>query len=472
MEHNARFINSIEAKRDIYTAMSDRIWELAETRFEERQSAALLCDHLEREGFFVERGIAGIETAFAATFGSGAPVIGILGEYDALSGMSQKPGLARQEPLIPNANGHGCGHHMLGVGAMAAAIALKEHLSESGLSGTIRFLGCPAEEGGSGKTFMAREHVFDGLDAALTWHPQAINSTMCCSMLANIQVLFQFYGVSAHAALAPHLGRSALDAVELMNVGVNYMREHIIPEARVHYAVTNTGGASPNIVQARADVLYLIRAPKLTDVRDIYARIVDVAKGAALMTGTRVEVRFDKAASNVVINETLSRLLQEKMTELGAPAAPPEESELAKALWETLNKAERDAAFRFISPSVAQQHQEPFAQWINPFMVMEEPLPASTDVGDVSWITPTAQFAAACFVMGTPEHSWQLVAQGKTRMAHNGMLYAAKVLALSAAELFEDKALLGQAREELQRRLKGKSYASPIPEDVLPGINK
>ena len=471
MINQERICGYVDFKRDQYVCAADRIWDFAETRFEETQSAALLCDILDKEGFQITRGVAGVPTAFKATYGQGKPVIGILGEYDALGRMSQAAGLARREPLSPEGNGHGCGHHLLGVGSLAGVVAVKAYLEDSGMPGTVCYLGCPAEEGGSGKAFMARAGVFDDLDAALTWHPEALNATMCASTLANIQVLFKFHGVSAHASFAPHLGRSALDAVELMNVGVNYLREHILPDARVHYAVTNAGGSAPNVVQARADVLYLIRAPKLNQVREIYARVCDVASGAALMTGTRVEVQFDKAVSNAVVNETLCRLLQENMAALEAPSLPESEAAFAAEIWNSLDKAEQASAARFMDPALLRAHPEArFVDWLNPFRVLSTPLPASTDVGDVSWVTPTAQFVTACFALGTAEHSWQLVAQGKTEMAHGGMLYAAKVLALTAAQLMDSPDLIARSKVEFNGRLNGETYVCPIPPEVKPAL--
>lgn len=459
----------VDNRKELFCEASDQIWEFAETRYEEYKSSALLCEILEKEGFLITKEVAGIKTAFQATYGEGKPVIAILGEYDALSSMSQKANITVQEAITPGGNGHGCGHHLLGVGSMAGAIAVKDYLKENDLSGTICYIGCPAEEGGSGKTIMAREHVFDDFDAALTWHPQSINSTMCCSMLANIQVCFKFYGTSSHAGLTPHLGRSALDAVELMNVGVNYLREHIIPDARVHYAVTNTGGIAPNVVQARADVLYLIRAPKLTQVREIYERIMNVAKGAALMTGTRVEVEFDKATSNVVINETLSRVLHDSLIDIGVPSPSVEQLDYAQQIWNTLDKQEQLGACKFLDPATVQINKDKkVADWINPFMVMEAALPGSTDVGDVSWITPTAQFVTSCYALGTGEHSWQMVTQGKSELAHEGMLYAGKVLALSAIRIMENPEIVVQAKEEFDKRLHGESYICPIPADVEP----
>ena len=309
----------ITSKKTMLNNLADDIWEYAETAFAEFKSAEALAKTLEDEGFSVTREVADIPTAFSASFGSGKPIIGILGEFDALSNLSQVANTTEKTPLIQGKAGHGCGHHLLGVGSLAAAIAVKEYLTQTGKSGTVIYYGCPGEEGGSGKAFMARDGVFDELDVAFCWHPSDANGIMAGSSLANIQVSYKFKGIAAHAAACPHLGRSALDAVELMNVGVNFLREHIIPEARVHYAITNTGGYSPNVVQPEAEVLYLIRAPKNQGAQEIYERVNKIAKGAALMTETELEIDFVKACSNLVPNTTLEKVLHKNMQELAYP---------------------------------------------------------------------------------------------------------------------------------------------------------
>ena len=279
---------------EIFTA-SDEIWGCAETAFTEEKSMKILCDVLKAEGFTVETGLADVKTAFKGTFGSGKPVIGILGEFDALSGLDQEAGATEKIVVHDGASGHGCGHNMLGTASLSAASGIKKYLEESGKPGTVIYFGCPGEEGGSGKSFMARDGVFDNLDFAVTWHPGDKNVVSVGSSLANYQIIYRFYGQASHAAACPELGRSALDAVELMNTGVQYLREHIIQEARIHYAITNTGGYSPNVVQPYSEVLYLIRAPKNSQVKEIYERVNDIARGAALMTGTKMELQFVKA---------------------------------------------------------------------------------------------------------------------------------------------------------------------------------
>ena len=291
-------LNAVSRKQDLVVEVSDRIFDFAETGFHEFETAKLYQQVLEKEGFAVEMGIAGMPTAFKATYGNGKPVVGFLAEYDALPELSQVGGCTERKPVCgENPDGHGCGHNMLGAASLSAALGLKRYLEETKKSGTVVYFGCPGEEGGSGKAFMAKDGAFSGLDAAITWHPGDLTRADTGSSLANYQVAYKFYGTSAHAGGAPHLGRSALDALELMNMGVQFLREHVVPEARIHYAITNTGGYSPNVVQAYAEALYLIRAPQRSQVEEIRARVDDVARGAALMTGTQVECRFVKACS-------------------------------------------------------------------------------------------------------------------------------------------------------------------------------
>ncbi|WP_188067129.1 M20 family metallopeptidase [Brevibacillus brevis] len=466
--HTKRIAEMIEKKRDAFIKVSDQIWAFAETRFEEYQSAELLAQTLEGEGFKVERGVGGIKTAFIGSFGSGNPVVAILGEFDALSGMSQKKGQTKEEPLVAGANGHGCGHNLLGTASLAAAIAVKEYMEENNMKGTVRYYGCPGEEGGSGKAFMARAGLFDDVDFALCWHPMGYNSIMSTDSLANYQIYFKFKGKSAHAAASPHLGRSALDAVELMNVGVNYLREHIIPEARVHYAITNSGGLSPNVVQPKAEVLYLIRAPKVDQVQEIYERVCKIAQGAALMTETDVEIVFDKACSNLVQNKLLEEVMYKNFQELGVPMQDEAELQLAKEMRATLSKQELATSEKQSSDMPAPD----MVTWLNPYDGSKIPLNGSTDVGDVSWITPTAQCTTACYVNGSTLHSWQWVSFGATSMAHKGMLHAGKVMASTAIDMLKKPELIEQAKAELKQRLGGQTYVCPIPEGVKPSAKK
>lgn len=470
----------IDEKQALFITASDKIWEFAETRFQEAQSADLLCRILSEEGFTVQREIGGLATAFMGSFGSGKPVIGILGEYDALSGLSQKALSFVKEAEHEGGNGHGCGHNLLGAGALAAAVAVKEYLLKNNLTGTIRFYGCPGEEGGSGKSFMVREGVFNDVDIALTWHPMTHNAVMSVTTLANFQVYFRFHGLSAHAAAAPHLGRSALDAVELMNIGVNYLREHIIQEARIHYAVTNSGGISPNVVQAEAEVLYLIRAPRLEEVAEIYERVCNIAKGAALMTDTRCEIVFDKACSNYIPNHTIEELLFKNFDETGSPVFNEQEREFAQKIQVTLAENDINNDLKMADLYMGGQdksildglREQELAGVLLPYAYSSALLSGSTDVGDVSFVVPTAQLCTACNAFGTPGHSWQTVAQGVSSIAHKGMLTAAKVLAKTAVDIFLQPEVAEEAKKELRKTLDGKAYVSPIPAGVMPSIKK
>lgn len=468
----------IDEKKQRWTKASDQIWNYAETKFQETRSSEMLRSLLTQEGFAVETGVADLPTAFVASFGSGAPVIAFLGEYDALSGLSQQDGIAEKIPLIEGGNGHGCGHHLLGVGSLAAAVATKEILKENKLPGTVRYYGCPGEEGGSGKAFMARAGVFGDVDAALTWHPLAHNAIWSTRFLGNYQVAFRFHGKSSHAASAPHVGRSALDAVELMNIGVNYLREHVVPDARMHYAITNSGGASPNVVPSEAEVLYLLRAPELAQVQDIYERVCSIAHGAALMTGTTHEVIFQKACSNYIPNNALETIMYRHLQQVALPALPENEQELAQQLHQTMTQEDLQNDLHMAELLLGGQHRELLpgirkqlvSDCVLPHVHAASLLPGSSDVGDVSWLVPTAQCSTACYVFGTPGHSWQMVAQGTSSLAHQGMLTAAKALARTALELFTQPELIQAAKAELLQTLDGRTYQCPIPPDVQPPL--
>lgn len=466
-------LNVIDEKSAQFAALSDDIWGYAETAFLEFKSAEALCGALEKEGFEVERGIAGIETAFLGRFGSGKPVIGFLGEFDALFGMSQEAGAAQQKEGPTGNAGHGCGHNLLGVGSLAAAFAAKAYLEENPGAGTVIYYGCPGEEGGSGKAFMAREGVFAELDAALTWHPGMANTVSSGSSLANIQALFRFKGISAHAAANPETGRSALDAVELMNVGVNFLREHMPLDNRVHYAITNAGGLSPNVVQPQAEVLYLCRAPKNAGAQALYDWVCDIARGAALMTQTSVEIEFIKACSNVVVNQTLEALLQENLNAVPLPVYTDAQLAPAHAVrattancagwYEQLEaNGNEEAAAMLRAEDAAPVHQG-----VLPYVKSEKASPGSTDVGDVSWVCPTAQIGAATMVKMSPGHSWQIVSQGKSEVAHGATLYAAKVMARTAIDLFTQPETLAAAKAEHARRVP-EGYTCPIPQGIKP----
>ena len=463
----------IDKNQSIFIDVNDKVWDYAETAFEEVRSMACISEALEKFGFTVEKGIGDIPTAFLGSYGSGYPVIGILGEYDALSGLSQTASCIEKKAIIEGGNGHGCGHNSLGAGSLAAAVAVKEYLAKNGKNGTIKYFGCPGEEGGSGKTFMVREGVFKDVDIALTWHPGNYNSAADLSLLANYQINYIFKGRSSHAAAAPHYGRSALDALELMNVGVQFLREHIIPEARIHYAITNTGGFSPNVVQSEAEVVYLIRAPKLNQVEEIYQRVNKIAQGMAMATETEVKIDFIKACANIVPNKILSNLLDKNLREAPIPSYTEEELSFAKSLDDTIpskqNIGERLSgkdAEKFIS---LMKDKNLFDSIMPYYHEREVPvLPGSSDVGDVSWVVPTGQIGTACTTIKTMAHTWQFVSIGRTSIAHKGMLYAAKTLAGAAIDILENDTIILEAKDELKRRLDDNKYSSPIPNEVKP----
>lgn len=450
------FLSAIDEKGSLLTALSDTLWEHPETAFAEFRSAKLLCDTLREEGFRVTENLANIATAFSGRFGTGKPVIAFLGEYDALPNMAQESGMT-EKCSDSCGDGHGCGHNLLGVGSLGAAIAVKRYLEQTGASGTVIYFGCPGEEGGSGKAFMTRDGVFNEVDVAFGWHPDQENAVYTRTSLANCQVLYKFDGVPAHAATHAHLGRSALDAVELMNVGVNFLREHMSADSRIHYAITNTGGSAPNVVQAHAEVLYLIRSADAVQLDALYARVNDIAQGAALMTGTTVSREMIKACSSTVLNHTLQHLLYEKMQQLGAPAVTEGDIAFAKAL--TQNS---------LMDYPGADPVDPLHQAVKPYQGEITPSCGSTDVGDVSWVCPTAQILAAAYAKGTPNHSWQQTTQGKLPMAHKAMLFASKVLAAAAVELLQNTDLLEQARSEHLQRIGPGGYHCPIPQDLRP----
>ncbi|HDS4381601.1 TPA: M20 family metallopeptidase [Klebsiella aerogenes] len=481
MEKSYQFVDDIiESRRDDFCAIADDIWDHPETRFQEFWSAARLADALEAEGFQLSRHAGGIPNAFIASFGEGKPVIALLGEFDALAGLSQQAHSAEPTSATPGENGHGCGHNLLGTAAYAAAVAAKQWLQQHGGSGTLRFYGCPGEEGGSGKTFMVREGLFDDIDAALTWHPEAWAGMFSTSTLANIQAAWRFTGTAAHAANSPHLGRSALDAVTLMTTGSNFLNEHIIEKARVHYAITDTGGVSPNVVQAQAEVLYLIRAPEMADVQQIFARIEKIAQGAALMTETSVSCRFEKACSSYLPNRTLEAAMYQAVCHYGTPQWSNEERAFAADIHATLGVNDIQNSLKNIAGTSGEEgkafarrhHDTVLIDEVAPWAATENVLAGSTDVGDVSWKAPVAQCFSPCFAIGTPLHSWQLVSQGRTSIAHKGMLLAGKILGATAIRLFSDRSLLEASQQELAQVLAVSPYQCPIPRDVVPSILK
>ncbi len=455
------------------TALSDDIWEYAELSLNEYRSAARYVDFLQRKGFRVTEGVAGVPTAFSASFGTGSPKIGILAEYDALSSLSQVAAQAVQEPLVPGGHGHGCGHNLLGAGSLAAALALKELIEAGDLPGTVVFYGCPGEEGCAGKAFMARDGEFRDLDATLTWHPGCTNEVTTGSNAACLQYLYEFQGMAAHAAGNPHHGRSALDAAELMNVGVNFLREHIRHCESVHYSFLDVGGPSPNVVQPTATVLYMVRSDDVRNAKRLLERVHNIARGACLMTDCTVTIRQVDGTANTLSNTVLEQLLHKHLNAAPLPAFDGADWDLAQAMFETYPKSGLPGtapAFDWKVKAQVKEWTQDGKRAINDFVMPYVPSDyqscGSTDVGDVSWLTPTAQITAACWPSQCPGHSWQIVSMAKSPMAHKAMLYAGKVLAGAAAELMTDTALLAQAQAEFAITAAA-GYDCPLEPDVI-----
>lgn len=453
-----------------YYEISDKIWENPEVGLEEEKSLIILKDFLEKNGFTVKTGLAGLSTSFVAEYGSGKPVIGFTAEYDALPGLSQEAYQTKKVPVCENNPGHGCGHNLLGVGSIGAALVLKEYVDSKNLSCTIKVFGTPSEERDAGKAFMGREGVFDGVDCGFTWHPHYVNSVWESGSLANTIVTFKFKGKSSHAAASPELGRSALDACELMNVGVNYLREHVPSDVRIHYAYLDVGGHAPNVVQDHAAIYYFIRASKMKDSTDTYERVKKIAHGAALMTETELEIIFDSAVSDFVPNPTLTKAMEEAMLDLGEVKYSDEEIEMAKSFVNTLGQNEINGAENLISRFLDKNQVENIKKrsLVSEYIKFGKDSPmasGSTDVGDFSNCAPVAQCLIATSAFATPLHSWQMVSQGKSSYAKKGLDKAVSTLALTAIRVLNNHDLVKKVREEYIEQTGGK-YIAPIPKDV------
>ena len=433
-------IQSLEAKKQQYVDVATNIWNLAELGYKEGKSANLLQSMLKEEGFTIETGVAGIPTAFTATFGSGTPVIGVLGEYDALPGFSQDAVPFKKE-LAGNTNGHACGHHLFGSASAAAAIAVKNWLKTTGRKGTIRFYGTPAEEGGAGKVYMVRAGLFQDVDAVIHWHPGDDNNANPISSLSNKSAKFRFRGVASHAAASPERGRSALDAVEALNYMVNMMREHIPEKSRVHYVITR-GGEAPNVVPAFAEVYYYIRHPEMDVVKDLFNRVTKAAEGAALGTGTTMDYEVIHGVYNLLPNQILSTNLYENLKTVGGVTYDKTEEDFALKIFPSLNRKDVNISDAALVKPYADQSDEAFG---------------STDVGDISWLVPTAGISSATWVPGTAAHSWQAVAAGGMSIGHKGMMVAAKTMALTIMDCLVNPEMLKNAKLELLKR-RGDSF--------------
>jgi len=451
----------LEERQQRFIAMANDIWAHPETALNETYSCARQIDDLAADGFTITRNVGGLPTAFTAEWGSGSPVIGFLGEYDALPSLSQEAG-PTQNPLVPGGPGHGCGHNLLGTASLAAASGLKAWLQQTGQSGTVRYYGCPAEETGAGKVHMAHDGAFDGLDAAITWHPGSQNTIWMASCLAVDHIRFRFHGQTAHAAASPELGRSALDAVELTNIGVNFLREHVIQEARIHYVITNGGGA-PNVVPDDAEVWYFIRAPRRDQLEEITARVRAIARGAAIMSGTRLEEHDIHGLHNYLPNDVLGEVALAALQELGPLDFTAEERAFAQTVAEGYPQNIRAGAVNRLDLTAEQRTQSLLSE-IFPPRDRGKTLSGSTDVAEASWIAPTVQITTTCFALGVPGHSWGITATGGMSIGHKGMLHAAKAMAITAARLHGDPALLAKAKAEHQQLTGGKQYRAPLGE--------
>jgi len=451
-----------------FQELADKVWSTPETCYSEQNSMSAHVDELIYHGFSVTKGIANIPTAVVGEYGTDGPIIAFLGEYDALAGLSQKADVFHQDPVKKGENGHGCGHNLLGSASMQAAVALKEWLKDSNLPGVVRYYGCPAEEGGAAKTFMVRDKIFKDVDAAITWHPGCLPGIVKGSSLANCRVDFTFEGRASHAAVSPHLGRSALDAIELMNVGVNYMREHMPDKARIHYALIDGGGISPNVVQAKAKVRYVVRDETTPKMMELLERVKEIAKGAALMTQTKVKTKILAGVSNLVYNETLGNIMQGNLDQLGAPEFSKEEHLYAKKYQDTLTREDIESAYSHAGIDLVEG--QVLAETVVAGDVKPVDMGGSTDVADVSWVVPTVSLWGANYAIGTPFHSWQMTAQGKSSIAIKGMTHAAMVMAATGSDLILNKTILDDAWSEHNKTIEKKGYMLPISLSASPPI--
>ena len=451
-----------------FQELSDKVWSTPETCYSEQNSMSAHVDELIYHGFSVTKGIANIPTAVVGEYGTDGPIIAFLGEYDALAGLSQKADVFHQDPIKKGENGHGCGHNLLGSASMQAAVALRDWLKDTNLPGVVRYYGCPAEEGGAAKTFMVRDKIFKDVDAAITWLPGCLPGIVKGSSLANCRVDFTFEGRASHAAVSPHLGRSALDAIELMNVGVNYMREHMPDKARIHYALIDGGGISPNVVQAKAQVRYVVRDETTPKMMELLERVKEIAKGAALMTQTKVKTKILAGVSNLVYNETLGNIMQGNLDQLGAPEFSKEEHLYAKKYQDTLTRKDIESAYSHAGIDLVEG--QVLAETVVAGDVKPVDMGGSTDVADVSWVVPTVSLWGANYAIGTPFHSWQMPAQGKSSIAIKGMTHAAMVMAATGSDLILNKTILDDAWSEHNKTIEKEGYMLPISLSASPPI--
>jgi aminobenzoyl-glutamate utilization protein B len=467
MSNGPRIWQHVDSLAERLVELSDKVWETPELNYQEYRSSNEHLGMLREQGFRVDTGLAGMPTAIMGEAGEDGPVIAFLGEFDALPELSQEAGATEHRPLAGNGPGHGCGHNLLGAGALLAATAVKDWLAANNLPGRVRYYGCPAEEGGAGKAFMVRDGIFDDVDAAISWHPFAFAGVMEPASLAYAILDFSFTGRSAHAAGSPHLGRSALDAVELMSVGVNYLREHIPTDCRVHYAYLNAGGPAPNVVQAAALVRYIVRSPRAAEVLMLIERVKRIAEGAALMSETQVEPRLVCAMNSLLGNRVLEEVMARNFEILGPPVFDDRDEAFARQIQQTLTKEHVQSAHAMFG---LEPGDTALCDRIVHTGSGGKQMLGSTDVGDVSWAVPTVQAYGATHAIGTPLHTWQVTAQGKAPHAHKGMIHVSKVMAATAADLFGNPVLLSQAKKEHASRLARDPVVRLLPADLAPPL--
>lgn len=462
-------LNYLEKNQGTFTRASDQIWNFAEVGLQEYQSAKVIQKLLEDAGFQLEVGVAGMPTAFVATWGKGKPTIGFLGEYDALPGCSQKV-VPFKDPVKEGAPGHGCGHNLLGVGSAAAAIATKEEIVSRGLKGTLKYFGCPAEELVVGKVFMSAHDYFKSLDCAFTWHPGQTNNVRVTDNNALNSAKFRFHGQSAHAASNPHSGKSALDACILMDVATNYLREHIIQDARIHSVITH-GGEQPNVVPAFAEIWYYVRAPKRRYVEEIYTQVVKNAEAAAIMTSTTLDIEFLTGTHEFIRNIKLARVMQENLNKIGPTKFTKEEHEFAEELSGSINTEMKEKIL--LSKKIPLDLMgKNIHESILDIYGLGDITFGSDDTGDVSYQTPLVQLLTACQVLGMPGHSWQVTANSGMSIGHKGMMLASKVIALTALDLIESPKLLEEVYNEWVKSTKDNPYKCSVPKGAQPNLNQ
>ena len=466
MDIKENILNYLNEKEELLSNLAKDIWDHPQLGLQEDYAVELITDLLQKEGFSIEKGIGNMQTAFVASWGEGKPIIGILGEYDALPGLSQKASV-KKEPIKDGQPGHGCGHNLLGIGSLGATLAIKEAMKHNNIKGIIRYYGCPAEELGAGKVFMAKSGVFDDLDASLTWHPKNTNTLISASCNAMVSFKLNFYGFATHAAQTPEKGISALDAVILSDIGVNYLREHMKQETRIHGVITS-GGLAPNVVPDYAQSWYFVRAPHRDQVERIYSKILDIAKGATIMTGTTFDVEFISGCYEYLPNDVIGEIVYKNLKKVGAPKFTEEEKIFAQGLEATMppnsfQKTLKSSGLTqeeiggFLSDRILEKDRGPLSQG--------NATKGSTDVGDVSFITPTVQLGTTCWPFSLAGHSWQVTASCGTSIGSKGMIVAAKVLALTAFDLLTNLDILKKAQAEFRKATEGEKYIPFLPEN-------